>query len=212
MEAFLGRVTGSAPPALRVSPGRLSGLAGIDKPADIVLGAEPVIEITPVRMALLLPDVIGGHGDFSLLSVPLRRLPRMFRFRWGLILVQTHRGGSLGSSSCSLIQIKGWLNSSSIRSVAHPAPPGQSARSDEPPTCPGKCAAPTAFDPIHHSRVRLTSKYTPEPTQSIRRWGRKLAAFTPSMAAFEGKVMVSGIPADRSGAVACPLDHLTALS
>ena len=41
---FHGRVTGSAPAALLVSPGRLSGLAGIDKPADIVLGVEPVVE------------------------------------------------------------------------------------------------------------------------------------------------------------------------
>jgi len=105
--AFHGRVTGPAPPALLVSPGRLSGLVSIDKPADIVLGAEPVVEITPVRMALFLPDVIGGHGNLSLQSLPLRRLPRIFRFRWGLILVQTHRGGSLGSSSCSLIHNKG---------------------------------------------------------------------------------------------------------
>jgi len=91
----------------RGSPGRLSGLVSIDKPADIVLGAEPVVEITPLRMALLLPDVIGGQGDLSLLSVPLRRLRRFFRFQWGLILVRTHRGDSLGSSSCSLIQSKG---------------------------------------------------------------------------------------------------------
>lgn len=29
------------------------------------------------------------------------------------------------------------------------------------------------------------------------KWDRKLAAFTPSMAALEGKAGVSGIPADR---------------
>jgi hypothetical protein len=97
------RVTDSAPAALLVSPGRLSGLAGINKPADIVLGVEPVVEITPVRIALLLPDVIGGHGNLSIQLVPLRRLPMILRFRWGLILIQTHRGCSLGSSSCSLI-------------------------------------------------------------------------------------------------------------
>ena len=93
--------------------------------------------------------------------------------------------------------------------LASPARP--TLKSDE-PTCPGKCAALTAFDLIHRSRVDLTSRYTPEPTLSIRKWGRKLAAFTPSMAAFEGKAAVSGIPADRQGAVACPLDHLMALS
>ena len=84
--------------------------------------------------------------------------------------------------------------------MVYPAPPNQALstppNSDE-PTCPGKCAALTAFGPIHLSRVDLTSRYTPEPTRSIRKWGRKLAAFTPSMAAFEGKAGVSGIPADR---------------
>ena len=86
----------------------------------------------------------------------------------------------------------------SFRGILSPAKPSSvnSSKSGE-PTCPGKCAALTAFDPIHLSRVDLTSRYTPEPTRSIRKWGRKLAAFTPSMAAFEGKAAVSGIPADR---------------
>ena len=195
--------------ALSVSPGRLSGLAGIDKPADIVLGAEPVVEVTPVRMALLLPDVIGGLGDLWLLSVPLRRLPRTFRFQWGLILTQTHRGSSLRLNSCSLIENKRMAQvvEHSFRGPPDPARPVRK-KNDRPPTCPGRCAAPSAFEPIHHSRVDLALKYAPEPTQSIRKWGRKLAAVTPSTAAFEGKATVPDIPSNRYRTMACSIDHL----